>query len=283
LLAGNLNFAMITGQDQQRLTSPEFEKLVWKVPAAELWFNHRGDRPTADKQVRQALVAALDPHQVVQVSTGGTGAAASGLSSSDTRPCTGNTIAGRLPAHDVNAAAALLDKSGWVKNGNGMRSRQGKQLSIDLHYVPTLVAGYQATAELIAQQWKALGVQVKLTSDTTAGLNQVMFQTGNYDVYLDGFGTALPNQMAPYLSGPTPPQGSNFSGINNADYNNLVAKAETLVPPAACTYWDEAEQALWREVDVAPLSNGTKPMFVRGARAETNGWNEPIPTSIRMM
>jgi peptide/nickel transport system substrate-binding protein len=282
LISNELNLARITGQDQPRLSARKLAKFDWKVPAAELWFNQLGHRPTAEKRVRQALISALDLDKVVKVSTAGTGSAASGIVETAPKPCPGNTVTGQLPKHDVAAAMALLDQAGWVKDADGTRKKDGKPLSLDLHYEPATLATYQPTAEFIAQQWKSLGVMVKLTADTAGELNQVMFKTSNYDVYIDGFSPTLPSQMALYLAGPVPPKGTNLAGINNAEYNALAAKAAKMTAPASCTYWNEAEKALWHDLDPVPISASNRPSFLQNAQAETNGWDLPIPTSIRV-
>jgi peptide/nickel transport system substrate-binding protein len=152
-----------------------------------------------------------------------------------------------------------------------------------MHYMTQTLATTQATAELIAQKWRSLGVQVKLTHDTATDLNRVMFQTSDYDVYIDGFGVDLPSQMIPYLSGPVPPKGTNLAGIHNTRYETLVTKAEALTPPAACAYWNQAEQALYRDLDPAPISNTSRPWFLHNAHAQVSGVHYPIPTSIRVL
>ncbi len=281
LLSGGVNFARIAGDDRKRLESQQVPKVDTPLSGAWLWFNQMGGRPTADKRVRQALVQALDREQVVKVSTDGAGGASTGLVTQQPRPCTSDTITGKLPGFDKVAAESLLDQAGWRKGPDGVRSKNSKPLELDLHYVDFGLD--KRTAQFVADQWKAVGIQAKLTVDTAAGLSQVMFQTSNWDVYLNGFGYLLPSQAVPYNSGPAPPQGTNLAGIKNADYERLIAKAATMVAPEACRYWDEAEQALYREVDIAPMSNRVYSWYLKNARAEVIGQEAPIPTSIRML
>ncbi len=283
MLSGQVNLARVISQDHQRLDARGLKKNSLPTSGAWLWFNHRSDRPTADKQVRQALVQALDLSQVIKVSTDGAGRASTGLVALDPKPCTGDSVAGQLPEHDVAAAEALLDKAGWVKGGDGIRRKGGRRLAIDLHFVATTAPANKTAAELIAAQWKAVGVATKLSSDTRATLSKVMFQTGGYDVYVSGFGANLPSQMVPYLSGPVPPKGTNTAGIENKGYDDLVAKASAATGATACDYWNQAEQALYRELDVVPVSDRYWYFYLRGAQAAVTGFSQPIPTSIRML
>ncbi len=283
LLSGGLNFAQITGEDRQRATARGLKSAVLHSSSAWLWFNQLGGRPTADKLVRQALASALDTDQLVKVSTGGTGTAATGLITNEPKPCTGNPVSGLLPKHDLAAAGSLLDQAGWTKGSDGVRRKNGKALSFNFHYPPSINTGYKPTAELLSQVWKALGVQIKLTADSSAAFNQAMFQTSNYDIYLVGFVAHLPSQMVPYVSGAVPPKGSNVAGINNSEYSASTAKASTLLPPEACQFWNQAEQALYRDVDVVPISDQAVPYFLQKAQAQISGAHIPIPTSLRVL
>ncbi|WP_327248576.1 ABC transporter substrate-binding protein [Streptomyces sp. NBC_01320] len=229
ILADQLNAAVIKGPERQRLNGRGLDKVGSAGSGEWLWFNQLGNRPTQDLAVQKALLMAADLPQLIKVSTGGIGTAATGLINARPTACPGNPLAGQLPEHDLDAAGALLDQAGWVEGSDGIRRKGGATLHLDVHYVPSVSVYAQPTAELVAQEWKALGVQTKLTADTTTALSQTMFQTSNSDVYLEPFGGNLPTQMVPYVSGPTPPDGVNLAGINNAAYNSLVAKAEALL------------------------------------------------------
>jgi peptide/nickel transport system substrate-binding protein len=282
LLSGEVNFALITGQDWRRLDAQGLEKLSIASSGAWLWFNQLDGRVTADQRVRRALFQALDPEEIIPVSTGDTGTASAGLITSEPKACPGDTVSGQLPEYDVAAAEALLDEAGWVEGPDGVRAKDGQPLMINLHFVPSITPDYQPTAELVAQEWEAIGVQVEPTSDTFTTMSQFMFETSDYDVYLGGFGFGLPNQAVPYLSGPVPPDGTNLSGLHNEEYDELVAQARGLTAPEACTYWDQAEQALYHNLDIAPISNRPWFFYLQNAEALTSSANFPIPTSIRV-
>lgn len=282
LLAGELNFASITGQDeQQRVAAQRLKSIKRPNAGAWIWFNQLGARPTADKRVRQALMHALDLDQVAKVAAQGGGGPATGLVAKEPGPCTGNSVAGQLPRHDVAAAETLLDQAGWTKGADGRRAKNGKPLTLDLHYL-TAVPDKPAT-ELIAQQWISLGVNVKISPDSATGLSHAMFETSDWDVYMTGFGFVLPTQAVPYVSGAVPPKGTNVAGIDNKTYNDLAEKASSMVPPAACAYWDRAEKSLYQNVDIAPISYRDFPYYLKNAEAQVSAERAPIPTSIRVL
>jgi peptide/nickel transport system substrate-binding protein len=282
LLSGEVNLAKVIGDDYQRVQARGLQRRDWTLGGAWVSFNQRGDRPTADQQVRKALIQALDGDTVLKVSTAGRGKAVTGLVSMSPNPCPGDTVTGQLPQHDTAAAATLLDQAGWRKGPDGVRAKDGKALALDLHYSPTQSSLDKPTAELLSQQWRDLGVQVKITVDSLTALANVLYETSNYDVYLTGYNFSLPSQMVPYLSGTMPPKGTNLAGIDNREYNQYAAKAVSLTPPQACEYWQRAEQAIIRSLDIAPLSNRVNSWFLQGAEAEIQRYDSPIPTSIRV-
>jgi peptide/nickel transport system substrate-binding protein len=283
LLSGELNFARIGAENERRLTAQRIRKVVVPESGAWLWFNHRDGHPTSDKRLREALVRGLNLDEVIKVNTGGAGARSSGLVAQEPRPCDGDPLANQLPAYDVAAAAALLDQAGWVKGPGGTRSKNGKPLRLKLRYVPAVSAFDKPTAELVAHQWEAIGVRVDLSADGVPTMNEVLYRTGSFDVYMVGLGTSLPTTAMKFVSGPVPPKGGNISGIDNKDYNTLSAKAAAMAAPQACPYWDQAEQALYRDVDLAPITNRQQAYFLRGVEAGVNGYDLPVPASIRVL
>ena len=58
---------------------------------------------------------------------------------------------------------------------------------------------------------------------STAALQGTIFGSGDWDVLIIGIGVANPSQISALLSGPTPPNGTNFAGINNRDYKLAVS------------------------------------------------------------
>jgi peptide/nickel transport system substrate-binding protein len=283
LLSGQISAANIAGDDQQRLVARGMRKVPQAATGAWLWFNHAPRRPTADTRLRQALVDALDIPALIKVNAGGYGGPSTGLAGLEPKACPGDTVRGRLPAHDTAAADTLLNQAGWIKGPDGIRTKNGRQLTLDLHFVAALSSFNKPTAELVAEQWKTVGIKVKLTADTIVGMNTTMFQTANFDVYMQGYGVFLPSAMVKYIAGPVPPEGVNLAAIDNKDYEKLTDKAISMTPPSACTYWNQAEQALWRAADIVPIANRPINFFLRNAEAQFMGYENPVPTSIRML
>lgn len=282
LLSGELNLAMISGQDHQRLVAQGLAKFE-RPRQSFVWFNQAGDRPAADRAVREALVRAIDLPELIEVYTAGIGDPVTGLVGMDPKPCEGDTVTGNLPEFDVAAAEELLDEAGWPTGTDGIRAKDGRPLAIDLHYVPTTSSFERPAAELLAQKWEAIGADVTITTDTGATLSQVLFETTNYDVYFTPMLFNLPSAAVPYLSGPVPPNGLNFSGIRNDRYGELVAEAATLPAPESCEFWNRAEEALLEQLDFLPVGSQSVAYYLQKAEAQTSAFDIPVPTSIRVL
>ncbi|MCX3058182.1 ABC transporter substrate-binding protein [Streptomyces beihaiensis] len=281
LLSGKLNAAAISGPEQKRLSAKKLFHADIRAPLGMLWFNQAGSRPGSDKAVRRALVQALGLSDVGKVITGGTGSPSRGLITIAPAPCPGDPVTGNLPAHDLRAAKATLDRAGWTTDSGGTRTKDGKKLALRLVYGtqngPTMAAG----AELIQKQWRSLGAEVTLKPLDSPGVNQTLFGSGNWDVSMGPVSVAVPSQLTPFVSGPTPPKGVNFSDVRNQRYQDLVRRASAKAGTAGCPQWQQAEEALVKDLDVVPYYNSLTPVFGESARF-TLSQDAIVPSSIRM-
>jgi peptide/nickel transport system substrate-binding protein len=281
LLTGGLNAATIVGADVARLQAKKLFSASTSLVLGELWFNHDAGRLTADKSVRMALAQALDLTAMQKAVTSGLGGPATTLAARSPAACPGNSIAAALPAHSLDAAKQLLDQDGWKVGDGGVRSKDGKPLSLSLIYLSDAGPGMASGAELAGQAWKELGVQVKVTAQDQATLSQNVFGAGNWDVGLIPINVSSPDQLVPLLSGAVPPNGQNFAHIDNAAYKAGVAKASAIAGAKGCPDWLAAEANLVRDADVIPFANSVTRIF--GAKAQFDDLGtDVVPTSIRM-
>ncbi|RFU83925.1 ABC transporter substrate-binding protein [Streptomyces triticagri] len=281
LLSGELNAAPMTGPEQKRLAAQKLFRKDLQAPVGQLYFNQNGGRPGADEAVRRALVGALDLPAVGKVITNGAGKPSKGMVTVEPRACTGDTVTGRLPEHDVAAAKSALDRAGWKPGAGGIRAKGGKKLALSLMYGtqngPTTAAG----AELVQKEWKALGVDVELRPVDSPGLNNALFGGGDWDVSMGPVALNSPTQLVPFMAGPRAPKGVNFAGVHNAKYEALVEQASAKVGEASCPQWQQAEEALIDDLDAVPYYDSLTPVFGKGARFELSQ-GAIVPSSIRM-
>jgi peptide/nickel transport system substrate-binding protein len=267
LLSGGANAAAFVGPDQQRLHSQKlFQRDVLAV-LGELWFNQKPGLPGADDEVRKALVQATDLDELTKVVTGGTGKRASGLVPPGMGPCQGDKVGDNLPEYDKDAAKSVLDKA---------------KPKITLFYPNTLGPTLQAGAELLQKQWGELGVQVTLKGGGDAETGQLVAGQLEWDVAFLPLNVSLPSQAVAFLSGPSGPDGTNFSSIDNADYTAKVGEASKIAGADGCDAWAAAEKVLYEQADVVPFANSNRPMFGKGAEFEL-AEGSLDPSTIRMV
>lgn len=265
LLTGGLNEAAVSGPDRSRLDKGHLFSIVSPAQPNELFFNENPGHPAANPAVRKAIVQALNLDQVGAVATNGRGLKMTQLSLQNFTPCAGNSVAGSLPSYNPTAARSVLAGAGNLK----------------LLYPTDAGPAYPPAAELMQQQLASAGAKVTLDPQSTASLQGTIFGTGDWDIVLIGIGVANPAQIAAFLSGPTPPKGTNFAGISNAAYAQSVARARRRVGASGCKYWLDGERALFKAADLAPLQVTTTGTYGHGLKFSL-GLEGPLPTSLRL-
>jgi peptide/nickel transport system substrate-binding protein len=268
LLSGQLNYAELTGPEEQRVATQKLFTATSVTPA-EILFNQANGRPTADRAVRAAIVQALDLAHIGKVLSAGKGEPLRQLfQGAVPNFCPGDTITGHIPASDVSAAQSALDEAGWVPGADGIRVKDGKQLSFGLMYMnkPSQSA---AAAELIQQQLKAIGVKLTPKLVDGPGANNSI-SNDNWDLFLVGLMVNNPSAFVPSFSGPSFPQGGqNFGSVKNASYEELTAKAATMPGKQGCDTWNQAEAALVENLDIVPFYALKSSIYGKGATFST--------------
>ncbi|WP_069165085.1 ABC transporter substrate-binding protein [Nocardia altamirensis] len=137
--------------------------------------------PLRDPAVRQALLPAIDRKQLVDTVLG-----------PQFKPAT-STLASSTPGYqDLSAqlayepakARTILDQAGWVPGGDGIRVKNGERLSFSVLF-SQVFAGNQAIIELVQQQLRQAGIELKLdlvsVAESTARQNAKDFDSTYYN------------------------------------------------------------------------------------------------------
>ncbi|MFG1372289.1 ABC transporter substrate-binding protein [Xanthobacter oligotrophicus] len=114
--------------------------------------------PYDDVKVRQALQAGINRREIIDtVYTPDWKLATSFIQSN----VPGATDHGDLLAYNPDKAGKLLDEAGWTRGADGIRTKDGKPLTLTLHSNPYLATS-KAIDELIAQQLGKIGWKVSI-------------------------------------------------------------------------------------------------------------------------
>ena len=180
-----------------------------------------------DKKVRQALQAGTNTQDV-----------RSALSSDLTElylPFIDSQVYGNNPAkpvYDVNKANQLLTEAGWVIQGN-VRMKDGQPLTLSV--VTTKNNDFETSLEILAKQWRALGVTVTTNivdpSDPSQDVVQDVLQPRQYDVLLYQLTIGGDPDVYAYWHSSQATSGLNFSNYKSSVSDDALASARSRVEP----------------------------------------------------
>ena len=211
-----------------------------------VFFNENKNPILADKAVRTALSQAIDRTAIVKNALGGFGVAIDG-------PIPPGVVGAADPAEPllfspngtstavadpllVSAARKTLEKGGWeFDDATGLWSKKKQPLSLKIATAdsPELVA----TAQAVANAWKAVGVSVSVQVYALSEFNNTVLRPRDYDAILFGEVVGRDADLFAFWHSSQ----RNDPGLNLALYVN--SKADALLSDArATTDRDERDQ-----------------------------------------
>ena len=185
--------------------------VVAPVYTAVLFNTKRG--PLDDVRVRRALVMGMDRAAIVRDDTYGTGK----LATADLSPYYWAYDPSLAPApYDLAAAKGLLDAAGWHAGPDGIRTKDGKPLS--LLFVYGLGSQLVRTiTQQVQQMYRPLGVEVELKGFDYATLYAAaqsggIINGGRFDLAMYSWvAGADPDDSSQWMCDMAPPAGNNVS------------------------------------------------------------------------
>ncbi len=188
--------------------------------------------PFQDKQVRQALLYAIDRQHLINDILQGQGLPAA----SPIEPGTWayDNVLAPYP-YDVDKAKALLDAAGWKDlNGDGIREKDQQALAFTLITTddPTRIA----LANGIAKAWQAIGVKAAVQPVPASLLVQNVLRPRQFDAVLYEWRALSndPDQYENWHQTQIPAgtgQGQNYSGLNDRDISEALEAARKTNDP----------------------------------------------------
>jgi len=182
-----------------------------------LFFNHNQARIFLNPEVKQALQLATDISSIIT-------AVFDGHALSINSPVPTEIASPQAPITDrILQATALLEKAGWVRGVDSIyeRKRETDTERLVFNITTSDTNELKQTAELLKQQWQAIGVAVEIRVYGSGDLNQNIIPKRNYDALLFGHIITRPSDLYAFWhsSQRTDP------GLNVAQYTN--AKVDT--------------------------------------------------------
>ncbi len=177
----------------------------------------------AQREVRQALLFALDRQKIVTAVFFGHGKVANSV-----EPPTSWAYKDKpavLYTFDKAKAESLLDGAGWVKGSDGIRVKDGVKLKFEMH---TNQGNKQRETMLtiMQQSWKDIGVDATPKLIQFPQLVTEIVDTRTFDMFLVGFNWSVDPDEAPlYHSRNTVPGGFNGAFFKNSQVDSILDQA----------------------------------------------------------
>lgn len=183
-----------------------------------LFFNQNKSAALRQSAVRQALSAAVDREELIEVALHGHGL-----------PINSPIPAGFYPQHDtqstssLRAAADILESNGWDKNTEGIWTKEidsiETELSIDI--ATANLPFLSETAAYLEKTWSELGVRVSVRQFEQSDLTQAIIRSRDYEALLFGVAVGRNLDLYPFWHSSQ----RNDPGLNVSLYANITADA----------------------------------------------------------
>jgi oligopeptide transport system substrate-binding protein len=212
----------------------------------------------SDIRVRRALSLALDREQLVSALLRGGQRPATGF----VPPGTGGYEPPSLLRHDLEAARALLAEAGHP---------EGRGLPVfDLLYNTS--ENHRRIAEVLQQQWRAIGVQTRLVNQEFATLLDAR-RTGDFQLLRSSW-VADYNDPLSFLALFTKDSAQNFTGWSDPAYDRaLYEAARTLDTERRHALYRAAETRLLEAAPILPLYFNTHVYLLHPS---VRGWHPTL-------
>jgi peptide/nickel transport system substrate-binding protein len=149
-------------------------------------------------------------------------------------PFTNGQLTGDVPsapAYNKVAAAQMLEDDGWALQ-NGVRLKDGKTLSLSVVTIKNTV--FERVLEVLAGQWRSIGVQVNTQvidpTDVTQDFFQNVLKPRNYDVLLYQIDIGADPDVYAYWDS-TQVSALNYSNYSNAISDDALSTARSRLEP----------------------------------------------------
>lgn len=196
-----------------------------------IFFNQNRSPALRDQAVRQALSISIDRQAIIDKVLDGHGVPTSnaillsenGLESENTN-LTDPSTSSLTTAHDI------LVQGGWKQNATGFWEKEiDKSTELLSVTIKTSNTGlFEITADIIANEWRKLGVEVQIEQYEQSGLVESVIRTRDFQALLFGLDINRTEDMYPFWhSSQKDDPGLNISQYTNITVDGLLEKVKT--------------------------------------------------------
>ena len=185
-----------------------------------VFLNTHKSIPLAYDEVRQALALSVDRQMLIDDVLKGYGTPVR----SALPPFVFGSISQGEDKPNLEQANSLLEVNGWKLGSDGIREKDGVHLAFTLAVPdwPELAR----TADLLRDEWRAVGAQVEVKVISQADLQQSTIRSREYEALLFGQGSSLdPDPYSFWHSSQKDDPGLNIAAYENKEVDDLLTKA----------------------------------------------------------
>jgi peptide/nickel transport system substrate-binding protein len=198
-------------QDIAALRSDGYNVVTRANPGIAFGLTFIQNNPVSEQlQVRQAIGDAINSTVIRNAVLTSDFAVASSVLSNDT---VGYTDLSKDLTYNPAKAGQLLTEAGWTPGAGGIRTKDGKQLSLTLGWIDNF-APNQNALQLLQAELQQVGVKVTLETGTVPQYVAAI-ESGKYQLAWGNLSNANASVLATQFS----PAGSNFFKVNDAALN----------------------------------------------------------------
>ena len=250
---------IIPAPDTARIDEhPELTVDIYEFFQITLYMSNVGDTgpdQLREREVRQAMMMAIDRDSITQNIFYGYGEAAIGTQPPLSPAYAPDRMTPTL-VYDPAAATALLDSIGWRDtNDDGVLDRGGVKLELTLIYG----SGDQTTNQIVTylqEAWKAVGIDVKL-EPVDFNLLVQRLEAKDFDLAFLAFSLGTDGSQTSLFACDQMEHGLNFAGFCNEAWDALDEDQQREFDPAARTEMlIQQSQIVWEEQPVGPIRFG---------------------------
>ena len=211
-------------------------------------FNGRPGNILADQQLRIAIQKGINRQAITQAQIGrivpGVTPLGDHIFMQGQRGYQDNS---QVAAYDPAVASRMLDQLGWTRQGQGIRSKDGKLLEIR-DVIPTQTPVSEQESRQIQQFLAQIGVKVDITPVPSGDFFDKHLIPGNFDItHFSWIGTDFPISSSSSIYGTRGDTQQNFGAIGNDTINNLYAQANREFDPARkIALANQIDQEIWK-------------------------------------
>jgi peptide/nickel transport system substrate-binding protein len=228
MLSGELSAASgLSMSELNQLNSNRFNISSVPVNSAVYALFNTSRGPLADKKVRQALQLGTNTDDIIKSYP----VKLNGIDTPFTEDQVGSDDL-KKPKFNQAKAKKMLDDAGWRLKDGTVR-KKGKE-TLEIEMVTVKDPDYDSVTNKVAEQWRSLGLKVKIqsvdTSDPSQNLASMVLQPRNYDVLVYELALgADPDSFAYWHSSQADGEGLNLSNYKDDISDDILVSARSRV------------------------------------------------------